>query len=142
MYGLLATPKLTSAELGGSDTRLFKARSKYPIHPTFPGLTLEQWNLLFNYWKEDIILKTYPILIPEETPIIPALTVIASNLTVHISPFSPILEEMFILSTPDVVTSKHTIVELSTVPELKADIEPPPAVKQSIKPGDWKSVLS
>ena len=108
-------PKLPSTKFGGYVTILFEAHAKDPTHPTFTELTIGQWNFLFNYWKEDLIVKTYPILIPDETPVIPTLTVISSNLTGNISTLSPILEETFILSTPVMVTYKTKIVELFTV---------------------------
>ena len=142
MSGFFATPRLPSAKLRESVTILLEPFSKDPTCPTFPGLTLGRWNFLFNSWKEDLIVTTYPILIPEETPVLPTSTVIASNLTGKLSPLSPILEGTFILSTPAVVTSKPTIVELYTVSELEADTEPPPVGKSSIKPGDWKAFLS
>ena len=48
---------------------------------------------------------------------------------------------MVALSTPTMVGSKPTIEEFSTVSELEADTETPPAEKSSVKPGDWKVVL-
>ena len=48
---------------------------------------------------------------------------------------------MSTLSTPAVVASEPNIEEFSTVSELEADTEPPPAEKSSIKPGYWKLVL-
>ena len=142
MSRFFATPKLPSAKLGGPVNGLFEDLSKDPTHPTFTEITIGKCKLLFNYWKEYLIGNTSPILFPEETPIVPTLTVIASNLTGKLSPISPILEEMFALSTPSGVDSKPTIVELSTVLGFEADTEPPPYGKSSIKPGYWKAVLA
>ena len=115
MSGFFATPKLPSAKLGGPVTGLFKACSKGPTRPTFTGLTLGKWKFLFNSWKEYLIEKPSPILIQEETLVALTSNVIASDSMGKLSPLSPILEERFALSTPDVVTSEPTIYELSTV---------------------------
>ena len=128
--------------MGGPVTVFFEACSKNITLITFPGLTLEQFKLLFNSWKEVLVGNPSSILIPEEVLVVLTSTVIASDLTGNISTLSPILEETFALSTPVVVASETPIVELSTILELEADTEPPPAVKSSIKPVDWKAVLS
>ena len=64
MYGFFVMPKLSSSELRGPVTGLIKDCSKDPTRPIFPRLTLGKWKLLFNYWKEDLIVKNSPILIP------------------------------------------------------------------------------
>ena len=141
MSGFFATPKLPSAKLGGPVTQLFEAHSKDPTRPTLPRLTIGQYKFLFNSWKEDIIENPSPISIQEETPVTPTSNVIASNPMGNLSPLSPILEEMVALSTPAMVASEPAIEDFSTVLEMEADTEPPPAEKSSIKLGYWKVVL-
>ena len=142
MSGFLAMPKLPYEKLVGPVTGLFEAPSKDPTYPKLSGLTLRQWNLLFNSWKEDFVENPSPILIQEDTLVSSTSTVIYSDPTGKFSlSFYQILEETFALLTPAVVSYEPNTENIYIFSILEADTDPTPAEKTSIKPGYWKPVL-